>query len=52
VYETYEGGVIATVDACGAACANPQHRLHALLPVDSLEPVGATASRATKQPGR
>ena len=28
VYETYSGGVIATVDACGPGCHRPEHRLH------------------------
>jgi hypothetical protein len=29
VYETYDGGVIATIDARGEACRVPAHRLHA-----------------------
>jgi hypothetical protein len=29
VYETYSGGVVATIDACGSACTEPEHRLHA-----------------------
>jgi hypothetical protein len=37
VYETYDDGVIATIDARGAACRLPAHRLHARVsvPVDS-----------------
>jgi hypothetical protein len=52
VYETYEGGVIATIDARGAACSDPQHHLHALLSTDSGEPVAAEASRETNLPPR
>jgi hypothetical protein len=29
VYETYSGDVVATIDACGPACAAPDHKLHA-----------------------
>jgi len=28
VYETYSGGVVATIDACGPSCSQPNHRLH------------------------
>ena len=28
VYETYSGGVVATIDARGPACSRPDHRLH------------------------
>jgi hypothetical protein len=48
VYETYEGRVVATIDACGPACFEPEHRLHAPvsptdrtdLPVDPTGPEG------------
>jgi len=28
VYETYDGGVVATIDARGPECTHPDHRLH------------------------
>jgi hypothetical protein len=28
VYETYSGGVVATIDARGPACTEANHRLH------------------------
>ena len=31
VYETYQGTVVTTIDARGAACQEPQHRTHAVL---------------------
>lgn len=31
VYETYEGRIVATVDARGTSCADPRHELHAVL---------------------
>jgi hypothetical protein len=42
VYETYDGGIIATIDARGAACRLPAHRLHAEVPepVDADPPPG------------
>jgi hypothetical protein len=43
VYETYDRDVIATIDARGAACRLPAHRLHAVVsePVDSDPAPGA-----------
>jgi hypothetical protein len=37
VYETYDGVVVATIDARGQACPDAEHRLHAVVPVDSLD---------------
>jgi hypothetical protein len=37
VYETYSNAVVATIDACGPACAD--HRLHQVV---DLEAHGAT----------
>ena len=50
VYETYSGGVVATIDACGPACAEPQHRLHdpiqlnqpGIMPAGVLDNAGST----------
>ena len=36
VYETYSGGVIATVDACAPDCHRPEHRLHQQLDMRAL----------------
>jgi hypothetical protein len=32
VYETYEGRVVATIDVRGAACPDPTHTRHAVVP--------------------
>lgn len=32
VYETYAGTIVFTIDACGAACTQPDHQLHAVVP--------------------
>jgi hypothetical protein len=32
VYETYEGRVVVTIDARGAACEDPTHTRHAVVP--------------------
>ena len=32
VYETYDGDVVSTIDARGAACQIHEHRLHAVVP--------------------
>jgi hypothetical protein len=37
VYETYDGGVVATIDARGKTCEMPEHRLHAEIPAEHLE---------------
>ena len=37
VYETYEGEVVATIDARGKQCQSREHRLHATLPVQDLD---------------
>jgi hypothetical protein len=33
VYETYQGAVVATIDAQGRSCQDSSHRLHASVPV-------------------
>lgn len=47
VYETYNGGVVATIDARGPDCDQPDHRLHDVVPlnepstvVNSAHPLG------------
>lgn len=37
VYETYEGEVVATIDARGKQCPSADHRLHATIPVQKLD---------------
>jgi hypothetical protein len=37
IYETYENQVVATIDAPGVTCAEPEHRLHYLVPVDEID---------------
>ena len=37
VYETYDGVVVATIDARGDACRESEHRLHAVVPAEALE---------------
>ena len=32
VYETYDGEIVSTIDACGPACRKPGHALHAVVP--------------------
>jgi hypothetical protein len=41
VYETYEGRVVATIDARGASCCDPTHTRHAVVPRSRLR--GAAA---------
>jgi hypothetical protein len=36
VYETYDGAVVATIDARGPVCRASDHRLHAVIPVEAL----------------
>jgi hypothetical protein len=36
VYETYSGGVVATIDARGATCTQPGHRLHDAVDLSQL----------------
>ena len=31
VYETYDGTVVATIDAPGASCTSPKHGRHAIV---------------------
>ena len=38
VYETYNGGVVATIDARGVDCRQPDHRLHGLVQLKSHAP--------------
>ena len=44
VYETYEGAVVATIDARGKQCQSRDHRLHATLPVQDLDHEEALSS--------
>lgn len=37
VYETYEGEVVATIDARGQKCQSRDHRLHATIPVEYVD---------------
>jgi hypothetical protein len=45
IYETYEGQVVATIDAPGAACGDAAHRLHHTLPIEVIEPPGVADER-------
>ena len=47
VYETYEGPVVATIDARGAGCDVPEHRRHAVLSVPG--PGTMTVSDVTEE---
>jgi hypothetical protein len=42
IYETYEGSVVATIDARGAACTDAAHVLHAVVIEAAAEPDGLT----------
>lgn len=44
VYETYEGEVVATIDARGKQCSSPDHRLHAAISVQDLDHEDALTS--------
>lgn len=37
VYETYDGEVVATVDARGPRCSSRDHRLRAVIPIERVE---------------
>ena len=43
VYETYDAGVVATIDAQGPSCGQPPHRLHALVKPETAAPAPVTA---------
>ena len=44
VYETYGGGVVATIDARGAACHHSSHRLHEMLELGQADLAPETVS--------
>jgi len=45
VYETYDGNVVATVDARGERCSTREHRRHAVISIEDLdEPQAALAA--------
>jgi hypothetical protein len=50
VYETYSGGVIATIDARGLACNQPGHRLHGSVDLSQpgLEPHSTIHDQSTR----
>jgi hypothetical protein len=35
VYETYNGGIVATIDARGAQCRHPDHSLHEIVSLNA-----------------
>jgi hypothetical protein len=42
IYETYEGSVVATIDARGRSCSQPTHALHSVVveaTVESTDPL-------------
>lgn len=44
IYETYEGQVVATIDAPSATCTDADHRLHHTIPAEAIDtPVGPDA---------
>lgn len=49
VYETYEGEVVATIDARGKTCPIRDHRLHASIPVEHVN--GDDTVTGVGQPG-
>ena len=49
VYETYDGAVVATIDARGSRCQAAQHRLHSTVPVESLDEPEALAGTASER---
>ena len=49
VYETYSGGVVATIDARGPACGQPDHRLHGAV---DLSQAGLPHPELDNQPTR
>ena len=51
IYETYEGSVVATIDAVGANCTQQQiHQLHAVVVEASVEPEVVLAPPQSPQP--
>jgi hypothetical protein len=41
IYETYEGQVVATIDAQGATCTDADHGLHHAIATEAIDaPVG------------
>jgi hypothetical protein len=52
VYETYEGRVVATIDARGPACFEPEHRLHAVVPLADHQDLPADRTGPDGPPGR
>ena len=46
VYETYRGGVVATVDARGPSCDDSKHRLHDIVELNP-PPAKSAAERHT-----
>jgi len=38
VYETYAGTIVAMIDARGASCDDPSHKLHGVLPASDPAP--------------
>lgn len=44
IYETYDGSVVATIDAKGTTCAQGVHVLHAVVAEASVEPGDITGS--------
>ncbi len=37
VYETYDGSVVASIDARGQVCHTSNHRLHGMIPVEAID---------------
>jgi len=52
VYETYDGAVVATIDARGPACPAAEHRLHAIIPIDALDDQAQAALASVGGPHR
>lgn len=44
VYETYEGRIVVTIDACGPSCTDPTHTRHAVVPRSKLSREAADAA--------
>jgi hypothetical protein len=46
IYETYDGTVVATIDACGSSCRETGHQLHTRMPVPPASPAGESQQQA------
>lgn len=50
VYETYDGLIIAVIDAPGSGCGNDRHGRGKVVPVDADEASSSIRSTSSSQP--